>query len=209
MRGPLIRRIQTTTASMDDSLRLIQHLYGEDVDDPAFDHRLTEDDALREEYEQLQETKDALDRRSSPSPAPTVVDDIVEQAADAAKNGPASSPSDRAANRPAQAPKRAWTQRLQGASAALAVLLIVGLGWWQLRSYSPESSTASTTPSSTKQQSASAATGTEQDPEARSIPEWDDRDEMVRLHQRIQQLRSRSGADAWGSGLQTVDQTTP
>jgi len=70
---------------MDDSLRLIQHLYGEEGDDPAFAQRLRNDEALRREYEELQDTKAALDRRSSPSPDPDVVDGIMDHAREAAR----------------------------------------------------------------------------------------------------------------------------
>jgi hypothetical protein len=198
---------------MDDSLRLIQHLYGEDVDDPTFERRLAEDDELREEYEQLQATKETLDRRTPPSPDPETVDQVVERAADAAQNGAAVDDQngdrpERAPDRAAQAPDRAWSRRLRGVSTALALLLIVGLGVWQLRSGGPATADTSASESATQQQSTSVAAGGEQGESTESIPEWDDRDEVVRLHQRIEQLRSRSRTDAWG-GLQTVDQTSP
>ncbi len=194
---------------MDDSLRLIQYLYGEDVDDPTFDRRITDDEELREEYERLQETKEALDRRSSPSPDADVVDHVVAQAADAAQSGTASDDRpERASDRAARAPDRAWTRRFRAVSTALALLLIVGLGWWQLRSGDP-ATTPSAGETSTQQQSASVAAGTEEEQSAESMPEWDDRDEVVRLHQRIEQVRSRSRTNAWGGDPQTVDQTSP
>jgi hypothetical protein len=199
---------------MDDSLRLIQHLYDEDVDDPTFDRRLAEDDQLREEYERLQATKNALDRRSPPSPDPATVDQVVARAADAAQNGTATNDQnegrpERAPDRAAQSPDRTWSRRIRGVSTGLALLLIVGLGVWQLRSGGATTADSSPSEPTTQQQSTSVAAGAEQEQGAESIPEWDDRDEVVRLHQRIEHVRSRSRTDTWGGDLQTVDQTSP
>lgn len=192
---------------MDDTLRLIQSLYGEEVDDPTFARRVTEDDELRREYEQLQETKQALDRRSPPSPDPAVVDQIVDRAADAAQ--PATERPERAPDRTAQAPDREWTRRLRRVSAALAVVLLIGLGWWQLRLDDPATTnTVGSNPAAQSPQSMTAGTEQVQDsPE--DMPEWDDRDEVVQLHRRIELLRTRSRSDAWGADLQTVDQPRP
>jgi hypothetical protein len=41
------------------------------------------------------------------------------------------------------------------------------------------------------------------------MPEWNDHDDLVRLHRRVETLRSRSRSDAWGTDLQTVDQAQP
>jgi hypothetical protein len=190
---------------MDDSLRLIQSLYGEDVDDPDFARRAAEDEDLRREREELRQTKEALDRRSSPSPDPAVVDRVVARAADAA------APSDRAdgapaPDRPARAPDRAWTQRLQGAAAALLVVLLVGLGWWQLgpNEAAAPGPTASETPPQSQSVAADGAQAASDD-----MPEWNDHDDLVRLHRRVETLRSRSRSDAWGTDLQTVDQAQP
>jgi hypothetical protein len=115
---------------MDDSLRILQYVYEEEVDDPSFVRRVNEDDDLRREYERLRETKEVLDRRSTPSPDPAVVDRVVDHAADAAREQDAKGPMP---DRAARAPERGWGRRLQTASAALVLLLVVGLGWWQLR----------------------------------------------------------------------------
>jgi len=188
---------------MDDSLRLIQYLYDEDVDDPDFARRVVEDDELRREGDRLRQAKDALDRRSSPSPDPEVVDRVVEQAA-AATPRRTSSPAEPAPDRAARTPDRVWSRRLRGASAALAALLIVGVGWWQFRpTSSPAPGTATSEPA--PQQTESVAAGEQTD----DIPEWDDRDELVRLHRRIEMLRTRSSSDTWGTDLQTVNQTQP
>jgi len=194
---------------MDDSLRLIQSLYGEDVDDPDLARRVSEDEDLRREHERLQQVKDTLDRRSSASPDPEVVDRVVAQAA--AAQGAATPPSDRedgapAPDRPARTPERAWARRLQGAAAALLVVLLVGLGWWQLRpngaaTPGPTAGEAPQQPQSVAADGPSAA--------ADDMPEWNDHDDLVRLHRRVETLRSRSRSDSWGTDLQTVDQVQP
>jgi len=188
---------------MDDTLYLIQSLYGEDVDDPDLARRVAEDEALRDEYERLRQTKEALDRRSSPSPDPAVVDRVVDHAATAAREAGAGDASNGPApDRPARTPSRSQDRRLQGASAALAVILVLGLGWWQLGPGAPDGSSA-TANESTPQQVESAAGGAQA--QSDEIPEWDDRQEVVRLHRRVEMLRSRSRSDTWGTGLQTVD----
>ena len=192
---------------MDDSLRLIQHLYGEEGDDPAFAQRLQEDEALRREYEELQDTKAALDRRSSPSPDPDVVDGIMEHAREAAGPDGSETP-DSAPDRAARAPERTRRRRLQGVSAVLAVLLLAGVGWWQFRT--PDAAPAGTTAGVPAAQSTEAPAA-EAEPKADDgMPEWDDRDEVVRLHRRIEMLRTQNHSDGWGGGsLQAVDRTGP
>jgi negative regulator of sigma E activity len=195
---------------MDDSLRLIQSLYGEDVDDPDLARRVSEDEDLRREHERLQQVKDILDRRSSASPDPEVVDRVVAQAA--AAQGAAAPPSDReddapAPDRPARTPERAWARRLPGAAAALLVVLLVGRGWWQLRpnGAAPPGPTAGET--AQQQPQSVAADGPSAAPD--DMPEWNDHDDLVRLHRRVETLRSRSRSDSWGTDLQTVDQVQP
>jgi len=188
---------------MDDTLRLIQSLYDEDVDDPALARRVAEDDALRDEYERLRQTKEALDRRSSPSPDPAVVDRVVDHAATAARTADAGASSARTgADRPARPPSRSRSRRLQGVSAVLAVILVLGLGWWQLGPSTPSGPSATANESSPQQvESAPGAAQAQSD----EIPEWDDRQEVVRLHRRVEMLRSRSRSDTWGTDLQTID----
>lgn len=191
---------------MDDTLRLIQHLY--DEDDSALAQRLTEDDALRREYEQLRDTKESLDQHSSPSPDPDVVDDIVDRAAEAASSSPDGNvPPDGRADRAARAPNRQSSRRLQGVGAVLALLLVAAVGWWQMDAV--QTTPASTAASSASSQKTKAATGGEQMGESDGVPAWDDRDDVVRLHRRIEMMRSRSDDGTWDGMPQPVDQAGP
>ena len=189
---------------MDDSLRLIQYLYGESIDDPEFPQRVADDEALRRELDQLQETKAALDRRSPPSPDADVVDDVVSRAAEAA--APART-AQHAPDRTARTPDRAWSHRWQNAGAALALVVAVGLGWWYMPGDPASSSPA--TSESTAQQAAPATAASEPAQVDEDLPEWDDSDEVVRLHRRLEVLQTQSRSDAWDGNLQTTSRTTP
>lgn len=189
---------------MDDRLRIIQHLYGEDVDDPAFMRRLAEDEGLRHEYERVKKTKDRLDRRRSRRPDPAVVDRVVDTARRAVRDSsPAPRPAD---DRSARPPTRTWSRRLQTVSAALALLLAVGLGWWQRPGASDDPAPETSVEATAQRGGASAVRGQSLDPDA--VPAWDDSDELVRIHRRIEGLQARSTTGAWG-GLQTVGQRRP
>lgn len=178
---------------MDDTLRLIQYLYGEEEGDPSLVRRLSEDEELQREFERLRATKAELDRRSSKQPDSAVVDRVVDAAAEAAE-APAT-----AADRPARAPSRSWTRRLRGVSAALALLLAVGLGWWQLDGDGLGNAGSQAGQGVT--QAASAE-------ETNAVPDWDDSDELVRLNHRIERVRARSSSD-WDGDLQMVNQARP
>lgn len=188
---------------MDDRLRILRYLYDEDVDDPTFRHRLTEDGSLYREYEQFRQTKEDLDRRPSRRPDPAVVDDVVETARTAAQES--ATPSHPTEDRPARPPARTWNRRLQMTGAALALVLMVGLGWWQGPGGS-ENATAVSSPE-TAQRTAPAAAQS-RNLEADAVPDWDDSDELVRIHSRIERLQSQSRPDSWGT-LQTVSQSRP
>jgi negative regulator of sigma E activity len=193
---------------MDDRLRLIQSLY-DDAEPPAdLRRRLADDEALRREYEALQEAKAALDRRPLRSPDAEVVDRVVARAEAAAgqaapdtRSRPARS---RAADRPARGPSPEWTHRLQGVSAAVAVVLLAGIGWWAVSGGLEENGSASTvaTESTTQPSQVEAARGNEQ-----AIPAWDDRDELVRIHSRIERLQSQEQMGAWSGQPQPVPST--
>jgi len=181
---------------MDDSLRIIQYLYGEEVDDPDFARRVADDENLRQEFDHLQEMKDALDRRSSPSPAPDVVDQVVDRAAEEAR--PTPSPA-RAPDRAARSPDRSWTRQLQNAGAGLALVLALGVGWWYMpKTDAPSNSAAQ----QTQAEATTASSNSTRD--ADTLPEWDDREEVVRLHRRIEQLQTQSRTDAWSPASQSA-----
>ncbi len=189
---------------MDDSLRIIQYLYGEEVDDPDFAGRVAADDDLRREFDRLQETKSALDQRSTPSPDAAVVDRITDRAAEPARPDTAIDP---APNRTARAPARRRTRRLQNAGAVLALLLAAGIGWW----YTPGDTDPanSATSASTTQQQDPATAPSKQAQGAEALPEWDDRDKVVRLHRRIERLQTQSRSDPWSGAPQPASRTRP
>jgi len=187
---------------MDDRLRLIQYLYDEEVDDPAFPRRLTEDDALYREYDRLRALKEDLDDRPTRRPDPDVVDQVVDRARTAARE---SSPPRTANDRAPPRPSPTWTGRLQTAGAALALILLIGLGWWQESGLVEEP--VPTSSPETAQQATPTTTESRAD-QHRALPVWDDSDELVRIHRRIQQLQAHSGPDSWGT-LQTATRTRP
>ncbi|WP_263792397.1 hypothetical protein [Salinibacter sp.] len=184
---------------MDDRLRLIRYLYDEEVDASALAQRLSDDPDLYREYEELAATKRALDDRPARQPDAAVVDQVVNEARTAAS--PAAPPSE---DRPARAPSHAWTRRLQPAGAALALLLVIGLGWWQGDGTSDGPAADAATPGvidGTSQQA--PATAQTRSSDADAIPAWDDGEELIRIQRRIDRLQARSAPDRWGS-LQRV-----
>lgn len=192
---------------MDDPLRLIRYLYGEEEDESTVKHRLSEDEALYREYERLRETKERLDDRPARRPDPTVVDQVVETARRATQHSPVTPRPDE--GRPARPPTRSWTRRLQMVGTALVLGLFVGIGWWQLPGTSEESTAGSATDEldATAQQAAPAAAD-ERRRGADAVPAWDESDEVIRIHRRVEQLQTQSGPDSWGT-LQSVDRRRP
>lgn len=191
---------------MDDPLRLIQYLYGEDEDESTVARRLSEDEALYREYERLRKTKERLDDRPARRPDPAVVDEVVDTARAATQSSSTPGPDE---DRPARPPTRSWTRRLQMVGTALALGLFVGVGWWQLPETADESTAVSAPdgPVPTASQSAPAA------PEERqgstdAVPAWDESDELVRIHRRVERLQAQSGPNSWGT-IQSVDRRRP
>ena len=180
---------------MDDRLRLIRYLYGEDEDASTLARRLSEDEDLYREYERLRDTKRALDDRPARRPDPAVVDQVVDDARAAAQS---SAPS--TADRPARAPAHSWNRRLQTVGAGLALLLLIGLGWWQ-GAGAPDNPVAdSATPGVLEGTSRQAPTTANTRPtDADAIPAWDDGEELIRIQRRIDRLQARSTPDRWGS----------
>jgi len=186
---------------MDDRLRLIQYLYGEEVDESALARRLFEDEDLCREYERLSATKRTLDDRPARQPDPAVVDQVVNKARTAAQSS--GSPTE---DRPARAPSRPWTRRLQTVSAGLALVLLIGLGWWQGGGMvdDPVAESANSNALSGPPQQAPTTADTRPS-DADAIPAWDDGEELIRIQRRIERLQARSAPDRWGS-LQRVSQ---
>ncbi|WP_263785658.1 hypothetical protein [Salinibacter grassmerensis] len=186
---------------MDDRLRLIRYLYDEEVDESALARRLSGDEDLYREYEELAATKRALDDRPARQPDAAVVDQVVDEARTAAQS--AAPPTE---DRPARAPSHSWTRRLQPASAALALLLVIGLGWWQGGGTSGGPVADSATPGAPQDEGTpqrAPATAETQTRDADAIPAWDDGEELIRIQRRIDRLQARSAPDRWGS-LQRV-----
>lgn len=188
---------------MNDRLRLIQYLYDEDDAAAAPERWRGEDASLSREYEALRETKEALDRRPARSPDPEVIDRVVARAEAAAQSAsePAA-PTDRspAADRPPRAGEARRMRRLRGVSAAIAVLLMAGIGWWAVSgTVGGDGPAPGSVVNATTQPAAEGASGDEQ-----AIPAWDDRDEFVRLHSRIERLQTQSQIETWDGRLQPV-----
>lgn len=208
---------------MDKPLQLIQHLYGEREAAPWAE----DDEALQQEYDDLRAVKDVLDRRDPVSPDAEVVDQIVDAAGAAHRPD---TPSDRDAERGTErddraarrSPGRGTARLLRRAGAVLAVVLLAGVGWWQLGAPGGEASrSAPPVAASAESEASSAARAPSADvaPQARGqvttsasdLPDWDEGDDVVRLHRRIEILNARSTASRWGSGslLQTTGQQRP
>ena len=189
---------------MDDRLRLLMYLYDEEVDEASLVRRLARDESLLREYQRLREAKEQLDACPAARPDPAVVDQVVETARTAAEAPTGPPPSSRD-SRPAHAPQRSWAGRLQAAGAALAVVLLVGLGWWQGRSEAGAPAPAASSGRSAAESQAAAPEGAvSSSAPSTAVPAWDDRDELVRIHRRIERLRAHSRPDRWGSALQPV-----
>ncbi|PSQ80851.1 MAG: hypothetical protein BRD41_04230 [Bacteroidetes bacterium QS_1_63_11] len=192
---------------MDDPLRLIQYLYGEDEDESTVARRLPEDDALYREYERLRKTKERLDDRPARRPDPAVVDEVVDTARGATQSSSSTSRPDE--DRPACPPTRSWTRRLQVVGTALALGLFVGVGWWQLPETADQSTAASAPDELTPTASQSAPTvPKERRGSTEAVPAWDESDELVRIHRRVEQLQAQSGPNSWGT-IQSVDRRRP
>ncbi len=125
---------------MDETLRIVHHLYGEDTD-PADLRRLLEDEALRQEYEALSEVKFHLDHRKRARPDAQVIDRIVAAAATPQHSATPHKRHDRAA-RPGRATRR--FRAIGAVSAVLAVVLAVGIGLDQFQSFIPNASQTDT-----------------------------------------------------------------
>jgi hypothetical protein len=142
-------------------------------------------------------------------PDAAVVDHLVAVAGDKARSrlsgadAARDTPRDREARSPQRrsrsGPGTSWTVRAQRAATALALALVVGLGWW----HSPSIPDAPTpVAQDTRSRSPVPQERTPRAAEAAplrsaSLPAWDDSDEMVRLHRRIELVQARSTTSEW------------
>jgi anti-sigma factor RsiW len=199
---------------MDNELRLIQYLYGEEARPEDVERLLAADEALRAEYRRLRAVKEQLDARPRSCPDDAVVDAVVDAAANAA---PAAKPSARRTDRSRRdreptAPQRTPWHRVMRVTAALAVLLVgVSIGVWQWEGgvLAPSASTEPAASSSATVDARGEAGGPEASDDA-SVPDWDEADDVVRLHRHIETLQARSSPSSWdypGAELQPASQT--
>ncbi len=196
---------------MDNELRLIQYLYGDEERPEDVERLLAADEALRAEYRRLHAVKEQLDARAPSRPDAAVVDEVVNAAAKAALAPSSSQRVDRPRrDREPAAPQRTPWHRVLRVTAALAVLLVgVGVGVWQweggvLAPSAPSDPAASTSATADAQDEAAPSS------DEASIPDWDEGDDVVRLHRYIETLQARSSPSSWdypGAGLQPASQT--
>lgn len=184
---------------MDNELRLIRYLYGEEEHPEEVERLLAADSALRAEYRRLKATKDRLDARSPQRPDAAVVDRIV---AAAERSAPTRPRTDREPVTRSRSPQR----RVLGVTSILAVVLVVvgvGVAQWDGRTFEvPTLETLVDAQSATETQGEVA--------EEAALPEWDEpNDDVARLHHYIETLHVRSSPDSWdspGAGLQPASQ---
>lgn len=181
---------------MDETLRIVRHLYGEEPDADDFERRIREQPDLARELDSMREVKDLLDAKPPQRPDASVVDAIVAEAARAASDTDSSrsaspdrtdrAPSDRSASQ-----RSGLSRRLQQAGLAAALILVAALGLWQFQSSSTSDDSATGISAEVEQQLP---------PATRDLPEWDEGDDVVRLHQRLEVVNARSAStSSWSS----------
>ncbi len=193
---------------MDNELRLIRYLYGEEEHPEEVERLLAADAPLRAEYSRLKATKNRLDARPRQRPDAVVIDRILAAAAGSDGRAPRAARRDR----PSVARTRGPRRRALGLTSALAVLL-VAVGVWQwdagrlLEPAAPESLVEAPSAAESQQATASAASDEE------ALPAWNEADdELMRLHGYIETLHVRSSPERWdspASGLLPASQTRP
>jgi hypothetical protein len=191
---------------MDETLRIVRHLYGEEPDADDFERRVRETPDLARELDSLREVKALLDEKPPQRPDASVVNAVVAEAARAASNSPvsnspASSPApaartdrtsrDRTAGDRSASQRSGLSRRLQQVGLAAALILVAALGLWQFQ-----------TPPTDADSSARISAEIEQQlpPAARDLPDWDEGDDVVRLHRRLEVVNARSASpSSWSS----------
>ena len=184
---------------MDNELRIIQYLYGEEDDPAEVETALDDNPSLQRELNDHQAVKEHLDARAADRPDAEVIDRIMEAAAAPHAHPPR---SDREPDRAAARPARSKAMR-RGLAGALAVVLL-GIGAVLV---SPD--LANWTESDEPADEAAVVTdddapSLEDDP----LPAWDEGDQMVRMQGYIDALQSRSSASEWGTTSTSLQPTS-
>jgi len=195
---------------MDETLRIVRHLYGEEPDADDFERRVRETPNLARELDSLREVKALLDEKPPQRPDASVVDTIVAEAARAASNNAATdnassdlapaatpaartdrAPRDRTAGDRSASQRSGLSRRLQRVGLAAALILVAALGLWQFQSPSTDADSATRISAEMEQQLP---------PAARDLPDWDEGDDVVRLHRRLEVVNARSASpSSWSS----------
>jgi hypothetical protein len=190
---------------MDDTLRIIRYLYGEDDAPADVERRLAEDDDLRAEYKALHEVKQHLDERSPQRPDAAVIDQITQKAAEAASAQRTATPAKSAGSerRASREPTRsaAGQRRRWGIAAAAALALVVVVGIWQYPLDQDLNAVLESAPLAADQVQAPSS---EASASQSALPAWDEADDVVRLHRHIETLQVRSRPGAWDSGTMPI-----
>lgn len=187
---------------MDETLRIYRHLYGEEPDADDFERRIREMPDLARELDSMREVKAMLDEKPPQRPDASVVDAIVAEAARAASDSRPSRPSrpeasprsDRSRAERSAAQRSGVSRRLQQVGLAAALVLVAAIGIWQ---YQTAPNTESTAP-------ISADIEQQLPPAARDLPDWDEGDDVVRLHRRLEVVNARSASSSSWSGQPAV-----
>jgi anti-sigma-K factor RskA len=186
---------------MNKELRLIQHLYGEDDRPEEIEQILAADDTLRDVYRRWRAVKKQLDAKPPQRPDAAVIDRVVESAGSRSEERASQRSARKRTDRAPSTRRRTPWQRVLRVTAALAVLLIgVSIGVWQWEA--EESLVANSDPTAATAQDDAARMSAADE---RSMPEWDEADDVVRLHRYIETLQARSSTTSWdypGEGLQ-------
>ncbi len=193
---------------MDKKLQIVLHLYGE-ADDRAAFRRLLEDEEVRAEHQAMSEAKFALDHARPKRPDPALLARIMEAAAHPERLADAPAPGrDR---RPVRLLRRRRWQWVAAAAVAL-VAVSVGVG----RMFAPESSRlASEAPPALREHAEGFGTNAQPQTipaQTADVLDWDDADEVRRLHRRMEQLRARNAELQWGEPavpLETLPTAVP
>ena len=191
---------------MDETLRIVRHLYGEEPDADDFERRVRETPDLARELDSLREVKALLDEKPPQRPDASVVNAVVAEAARAASNSPvsnspASSPApaartdrtsrDRTAGDRSASQRSGLSRRLQQVGLAAALILVAALGLWQFQPPPTDADSSARISAEIEQQLP---------PAARDLPDWDEGDDVVRLHRRLEVVNARSASpSSWSS----------